>query len=320
MIRLGLLGDERKISAALMLAPRLQGVELEALDGGQLSDEGALDGIIADSSASMAPLLGAAAQGKHILVAEPRNSFLEMRALAEACQSHNARFMAGFLDRFRPSVQTVKQSLESGQLGQPGLLRIHRWNAQASPTTDIVADIDLAIWMFQAMPEEVYGVSCHKPGVQVAGTDNAACHKPGVQVGGANKTARRVSEDEVSYLQLHLGFPGSGMAMIDVSSKCTTADGYYSLSLIGSAGAAYADDHHNQQLLFRGEQPTTLKTGEGTAPRLGMLREFADAINQQREPSVTSSDARAASLVCEAAQHSMEWGIVARQSGEHYEC
>ena len=42
------------------------------------------------------------------------------------------------------------------------------------------------------------------------------------------------------------------MALIDCAQTLPQGDGYFSLSLIGSTGAAYADSHHNRQLLYGG--------------------------------------------------------------------
>ena len=42
------------------------------------------------------------------------------------------------------------------------------------------------------------------------------------------------------------------MAMIDISTRLPEGDDYYSLSLVGANGSAYADDHYNMQLLYNG--------------------------------------------------------------------
>ena len=48
-------------------------------------------------------------------------------------------------------------------------------------------------------------------------------------------------------------FPEGGMALIDCSRALQpSCDPYFSLTVIGSTGAAYADDHHNTNLLYKG--------------------------------------------------------------------
>ena len=54
-------------------------------------------------------------------------------------------------------------------------------------------------------------------------------------------TARWLSRSrfqEPEYVQLHLGFANGGMALIDHAQTLPPGEGYYSLSLIGSKGAA----------------------------------------------------------------------------------
>src|SRR5205085_8908378 len=117
---------------------------------------------------------------------------------------------------------------------------------------ELFDEIDLACWLFGQPPSEVY----------------AAGRPP-------------------DYAQLHLGFPGGGMALIDYARTLPPGDAYFSLSLIGSAGAAYADDHHNMQLLFGRGHPRALNTGQGDGRLLAQLQEFVTAVAENREPSAT---------------------------------
>jgi myo-inositol 2-dehydrogenase/D-chiro-inositol 1-dehydrogenase len=120
------------------------------------------------------------------------------------------------------------------------------------------------------------------------------------------------------YTQLHLGFAGGGMALIDGTSSLPPGDGYFALSLIGSAGAAYADDHCDMQLLFAGGHPAALHTGPGDAELLGLWQAFVTAIEQGRDPPVTAADALAALRVAGAAAESIATGQAVRMDGEKY--
>jgi predicted dehydrogenase len=128
--------------------------------------------------------------------------------------------------RFTPYARTIHESLSAGHLGREGLVRIHRWErdeheqraTSRSQLGQLLSEeIDLTCWLFDASPTSIFG--------QV------------IQSGDAE-----------TGIHCHLGF-ADGMALID----CAFHDGepYYSASLIGSRGAAYADDHHNTNLLFR---------------------------------------------------------------------
>ena len=71
---------------------------------------------------------------------------------------------------------------------------------------------------------------------------------------------------------------------MSVTRTLPPGDSYYSLSLIGSTGAAYADDHHNTQLLFGRGHPIGLETGQGDGAVLAQMREFLAAIEEKRDP------------------------------------
>jgi len=171
--------------------------------------------------------------------------------------------------RFLPSVQSVKRSLDDGKLGQAGLLRIHRWQPPdedvGSLADRVLPDTDLACWLFGNAPETVW--SLH-------------------------------STANPDYIQFHLGFASDGMAMIDVATSLPSGGDYFSLTMIGGTGAAYADDHHNMNLLYSGGQPNALRASQGRADLVGQLQEFVDAIGEQRKPIVTLTDtARATKVV-----------------------
>ncbi len=231
----------------------------------------------------------AAEAGKHVLVESPfaisKNAASQIIA---ACRSASVRLMVGQSLRFSPALRTVMENLDAGRLGEPGLLRIHRWNAVAgtlrvpsaaangvcSLLLQLGGEIDLACWLFGRRPSAVYAVG----------------------------------SGELGYVQLHLGFAGGGMAVIDHSERLPPGDGYFSLSLIGSTGAAYADDHHNMQLLYGGGHPASLKTGEADLQSLAQLQEFIDAIEQDREPAITGTDGLRAIEVAEAAAAALTTG------------
>jgi hypothetical protein len=124
--------------------------------------------------------------------------------------------------RFQPDVQAVRQSLTLGNLGTPGLLRLHSWASQCSPggRRSRIAAVDLALWFFEAQPNSIHSIS----------------HPEGPQV-------------------FHLGFPKGGMAILDFTDQMPEGEAYQSFCLIGSDGAAYADDHGNRNLFFSGGPP-----------------------------------------------------------------
>jgi predicted dehydrogenase len=166
------------------------------------------------------------------------------------------RIMPAHEWRFVPEVIPVRRSSEDGKLGEPGLLRIHWWHTGPLPLRAAAfGQVDLAHWFF--------------------GSAAPSCH-----------VLRRPD-----YLQLHLGYPGNGMAMIDIAAGRPGLDSYYSLHLIGSNGAAYADDHHNAQLLFGGNGARALLTARNRLLGMrSMLEEFVSGIVENRHWSVGLED------------------------------
>ena len=241
---------------ALQLATPLHEHVVEGarrLRGVTLASEGeAHDALVTDDpDAAQA----AADEGRHVLLDALDPSGI--RSVDEACRRSGTTFMPSHPWRFRASVQAILRSHQAGNLGAPGLVRIHRWSAvpasRLEPDT-ILPEVDLILWVFGAAHEAAHVVA--------TGTD---------------------------FLQIHLGFAGGGMALVDYAWG--VAGDYDSLSLIGGDGAAYADDHHNMHLLFAPGPVQAIKTGPGAGHHIyGLVKEFAEAIDEGRAPAVAASD------------------------------
>ena len=84
-----------------------------------------------------------------------------------------------------------------------------------------------------------------------------------------------------------------------------STDSFSCLHVIGGSGAAYADDHRNRNLLFTGGEPRAEDPGEADFALLEQLAEFAAAVAEGREPTVTGSDGRLALQLAETALTSL---------------
>lgn len=232
-----------------------------------------------------------ASSGKHILLSGPMAHTLdEADHLIACCRNANVQLMIGGTIRFQPSITTIKAALESKQLGIPALLRSHSWRASESRTpseaaTQLFQQLDLAGWIFRTLPTEVYATAHH---------------------------------DRTETLQIHFGFPAGGMALMTICESLPPGNRYCSCSLIGSMGAAYSDDHRQMQLLYQGNSPRAERTTEGITSQVEELREFAEAIKQNREPSVSGADGRQAVLLTQAVRHSIELHQPLRLEGGSY--
>lgn len=214
--------------------------------------------------------------GKHLLVSAPQLDSPGLLEIGNAAEQAKLRFMWGPPVRHLPAVKIMKESLASGKMGELGLVRMHHW--EPSAVRCLLPAIDLVCSLFNQAPSVVY----------------ATCGKPA--------TPTLAMSD---YVQLHLGFPGCGMAVLDSARTGPHSDGYFSLSLIGSTGAAYADDHHDMQLLYNEGHPAALKTDQGDRPLLTQLQEFVAAIVDARAPQPGAVEARRAFEVAQAAEKSL---------------
>lgn len=93
-------------------------------------------------------------------------------------------------------------------------------------------------------------------------------------------------------LIIHLGFPGGAMAMLDFTGALPEGDGYRSLCLIGSRGAAYADDHRDRNLLFDGGAPAASAPESDSAFVVPMLEDFVTAVREGRSAIAAQQEYR----------------------------
>ncbi len=227
------------------------------------------------------------AAGKHVLLATDARPMCErMELLTRTARQAGAQLSVVNPDHALPSRQLVRQQIASGKLGEVGLMRIHRWEPfwavsvrhRKSLPEPLLGDLELALWLFGKSPDVVYAI-------EQAADEQAA------EFGGL--------------VQVHLGFPGGGMALITYSNRLPAGDGYQSLSVIGSRGAAYADDHQDRQLVFAGGSPLAVRVGEGFT-LTPLLQEFVDALREQQDLSVNLSAWTRVWDVADAVQRSIE--------------
>ena len=319
MLRLALVGDHDASLSYATIQPRLEGMAFTAVVGsqplpadvarrfGQILSPASVDELLSDHSDGFDAMvihaavderrdliLRAAAAGKHVFVQSPLSATASEATKAVAsCQEHGVCLMVGNLRRFTPSAREIHGSLAAGNLGRLGLLRIHQWSHGGNGTRSlaaVVGEADVACWMFGAAPDIVFAA------------------RPA-------ETARGAGDQ-----QLHLGFPGGGMALIDCCQSLPSGSPPYSmLTAVGSLGAAYADDHHNTQLLFQADGLHGLPSqGDGESVWLA-LSEFADAIAGDRPPMSNGTDGCRALAVVEAAAASQATGRPATCRGEPHD-
>ena len=282
---------------AELLGAGRHGAELDkVLAGGE-----ACDGVLVHGApaARLEHARAALQHGKPVLLALPAwSGAAQVSGLAGEFDAAGVELMVSGTLRYQPAQQALKQRLDSGALGALGLLRAHAWRGGSATAAGAADDLtpadrcralsvpylDLANWLFAELPDSVY----------------ARAAAPG-------------------YVQIHLGFRAGGMALIDLSDDLPPGDGYRSVTVVGSAGAGYADDHHNRNLVFGGGAAAARAPGEGNLDLVAELEEFAAAGAGGRAPAVTGAAAGAALQVAAAAAYSAASGAVLQRKGDRYE-
>ena len=238
---------------------------------------------------SMEWLTKLACAGKHVLVDDGCLDVDTAEKLAEVARQSNVCLAVAQPNRFSAYSLAIREALDAGHLGTPGLVRIHHWSSQSQQSRArlwemAVREVDSTCWFFGSQPDVIFGQSS-------------------------------VSESEPVGLALHLGFE-SGMAIIDCAFHA--GGSFYTSSLIGSKGAAYADDHHNTNLLLQDgtTEGVPIKGDDVWLPR--QLEAFADCI-QGRATDTSVGEVKQAISICHAAIQSAESNKSAKRVGDRYE-
>jgi predicted dehydrogenase len=236
----------------------------------------------------------AADAGKHMIVQGPFcTSSTETLNLVNYCSEAKVSIATSGSLHFSPANQKIMKAKMDEQfdtIGEPGVLRVHRWqNGDADLYEKIYLDIDLASSFFSSMPSEI----C------VMGKVNADTGNP-------------------DYLQVHFGYDSGAMAVFNFSRSLPAGQDYDSLSLIGSRGAIYCDDHRNTHLLYKGGNPAALISSTENLRLINELNAFVNAIHHPAQEE-SSADFYCSHLVLEAIMKSFESGQVAHLKGASYE-
>ena len=240
-----------------------------------------------------------AGAGKHLVIELTSSDVAGFDVVAEACRLAEVELVLLCPRRFTAYATAINEARSAGHLGDSGLVRIHRWESHPDTTsqtllwTMLLDEIDLACWLFNESPATVLGEAL---------SDEVTGDPTGMVV--------------------HLGFDGGGMAIIDCMFQ--PGDPYYSAQLVGADGAAYADDHHNTNLLLQeGTHGVVLPTDAGW--QYEQLNFIAQKLNGSTDQSGGSqidkslAEARRALAAAQAAVRSAaDSGRLATRAGDQY--
>jgi predicted dehydrogenase len=265
MLRLSVMGAEA--ASWSEVGPRLRGAALEVGDAGDAV------AIVGEGWVDLAIVERCLHARKHLLYAAgPPSSFDRLTALWSLAKECGVKLAVVNPDGHLPSRRLIQDQIGAA-LGAAGLIRIHRWQSKGNePSADdaspgpLVRDLEWVVHWVGASPSHVFALG---------------------------------------NIQVHLGFNNGGMALIDYQSTFPVGAGYHSVTVIAANGAAYADDHENQQLLYRGGHPQALRADETTRQRVHLLQDFVDALARGDDLSANAPAWRDAYAVASAVRKSL---------------
>ena len=276
MLNLAIAGIDRSLQDAA--GARLRGVALT--EPGQDTSDALL--LLGEASPDRRFIESVAKRGGCLFVGSDWN--IDQHILDHWTASGGAPPRYCFLPRQLAAVRLIRQQLQSGHLGKPGLIRTHRWLSRSETVTEaakkfrvLTEELDLALWFAAAAPERVFALE-------------------------------RSDSGGPTVLQVHLGFPHGAMAVLDLSIDIPTTSDYRAISLIGSNGAASADDHANLQWLMQPSSSAAILDNASLPAVVSLLAEIRDNFASVEWAEQSRRDRNAATQASELVQASLRTG------------
>ncbi|MBD3293101.1 MAG: hypothetical protein GF393_09265 [Armatimonadia bacterium] len=235
-----------------------------------------------------------------------------MQAIVEACRAPGAHFTPCYCRRTFPETREIKRLLETGAVGE-------LWSFQANWIASQASRRGVHSWFFSdemARGGILYWLACHWIDLIRHVTGQSV-----VAVSAMVATAEeRIDVEDVACLSLRL--EGGAIGMIRCGFVLNPFDGYEDYQLMtaweGSHGSLSHFPHGPTTLRLNTRAEGFWSAGEAQEiaidhPRaggyaLGLLRDFVEAVEQDRPPMVTEEDALYVLRVAEAAYESSRSG------------
>ena len=256
--------------------------------------------ICTTSATHVAIGLAAAAAGKHLHIEKPfAMTLADCDQLLDACARAGVKVMAGQTERFKPLHQTMKASLERGEIGKLVLTRItvdagHFWPGgwegwQIDPARSGgiflhlgIHTLDLILWLSGAAPRSVYAQTQKRATSQMDMSDYYQC-------------IVKFQDDSTAIAELSYALPRRG-------------DSYRAVMLIGTRGSAthrLTDD----AFIFTDSGQHFIGGGLDD-PITGQVAHFVECVANDRQPTTTPQQIRTALRLALAADESARTGQV----------
>jgi len=221
--------------------------------------------------------------GKHVFVEKPLTyDSSDGERLRELAERNGVLLTSGYVERFNPAVDAVKNFVESRKYGDLVMLEFHRENRMPPHIKDVgiiydtsVHDIDTAMWLFGETPNVVFA------------------------------RAGRINHEHEDFASIMLGFGDDRVAII--SSNWITPARVRKFNAVCTE-AIISSDFISQEIRVEKKEDTEIPRAEKKEPLLLEIQNFVGAAEGRAELRVKPHDAVNVTRVAEAALLSAKKG------------
>ena len=220
---------------------------------------------------------------KHVFVEKPMTYLSkEGEDLLELANKNHVILSCGYIERFNPAVEIVKDFVKSKKYGDLVMLEFHRENRMPPHIKDVgiiydtsVHDIDTAIWLFDDTPEVVFA------------------------------RAGKIKHEHEDFASIMLGFKNNKVAII--SSNWITPTRVRTFNAVCTE-AIISSDFITQEVKIETKNDTEIPRKEKQEPLLMEIQNFLGAIEGKNDLTVKAEQAVNVTRIAEAAVLSSQNG------------
>jgi len=221
---------------------------------------------------------------KHVFIEKPMTYLSEDgQNLIEIAKKNNVVLTCGYIERFNPAVDTVKNFLKSKKYGELIRLEFYREHRMPQHINDVgiiydtsVHDIDTAMWLFNETPEIVFARS------------------------------GKINHEHEDFATIMLGFKNNKIATI--SSNWITPTRVRNFNAVCTDARIFSD-FITQEIRIETDQGSENYSGEKKEPLSLEIKNFIDAIEGKNEIVEKPEHAVNVTKIAEASLLSSQKGI-----------
>ncbi len=203
--------------------------------------------------------------------------------LADLARKNGVTLTCGYIERFNPAVETVKEYVKSKKYGELIMLEFHRENRMPLHIKDVgiiydtsVHDIDTAMWLFDDTPQVVFARS------------------------------GKIRHDHEDFATIMLGFKDNKVAII--SSNWITPSRVRHFNAVCTDGII-SGDFISQEVKIEKNQGSESPRNEKQEPLTVEIKSFLEALESKTPPRVRAEEAVNVTKIAEAALLSSQKGV-----------